>query len=416
MCKASLNLSLLLFRSRVLVWMLLTIFSCSFLPSISLAQQPTATISTLSGMVLVNGQEQGKGTVLNAGDVIETQAGASVVLELSDGSLLEVDENTKVDMAELAQTATGARLSLVKLMWGHIRAKLSSGHQQAGSSFDIETPNALVGVKFSEPDIEVSYNMERIETVGIAHTVELMAKNLLTDEEKLVPIGSTVIIVGMTIKIMAGIAVGTVTAEAAGAGSTEATATGAGTTAGTGTAASGAATGGGMSKGTMVALGVGAAAAVGGVAAVAASSSNGNGSGSGNGGVGSAFIGTYRYEDTSFNATCESIEGVSYSCNITFVREGTITQDETSFTMTFEEYDITECCTAQTTSSIPLTIVDETTATFSFAAGEMTCRGVGCSFRESWDGGSATLSLLNSGELLRLTTSDGGQLDFSRLD
>lgn len=122
------------------------------------AQEPTATISELKGTVLVNGQPQGEGTVLRAQDVIKTQVGSSLVLELSDGSQLELGENTRVDIAELSQTATGARRSRLKLAWGWIRARLSPGHQKEGSSFDVETPNALAGVKFSDPWFEVSHN------------------------------------------------------------------------------------------------------------------------------------------------------------------------------------------------------------------------------------------------------------------
>lgn len=253
--KTVVNLRISMFRHRVCVWIVLFFLLWSFLPAVSMAQQPTATMSAVSGTVLVNGQKPGTGTVLRAGDVIETQAGASVVLELSDGTLLELGENTKIDLADLAQTATGARVSLVKLMWGWVRAKLSSNHQHVGSSFDIETPNALVGVKFSEPDIEVSYNPESVETVGIAHTVELLAKNLLTDEEVLVPVGSTVIIVGLTIKIVAGILTLTAASEAAGATAVAET-----ETAAVGTASTG------MTTGTKVALGVAAVAAAGGVA------------------------------------------------------------------------------------------------------------------------------------------------------
>ena len=136
MNKTSINL-LFVFRHRLFVWMVLFFLSWSCLPAVSLAQQPTATMSAVSGTVLVNGQQQAQGTVLNAGDVIETQAGASVVLALSDGSVLEVGEKTQVDLAELSQTATRARVSRIKLMWGWMRAKLSPGHQNAGSSFHV---------------------------------------------------------------------------------------------------------------------------------------------------------------------------------------------------------------------------------------------------------------------------------------
>jgi hypothetical protein len=151
------------FRNYGIVWMLLVIFFFSCVPSVTRAQQPTATISALSGTVLVNGQAGNTGVVLSAGDVIETQAGASLVLAFSDGSQLELGEKTKVDMTVLSETVTGARVSRIKLMWGRIRAKLSSNHQYVGSSFDIETPNALVGVKFSQPDVEVSYDSDQFD-------------------------------------------------------------------------------------------------------------------------------------------------------------------------------------------------------------------------------------------------------------
>ena len=52
------------FRNGVFVWLLVVIFSSSFVPSATFAQQATAIINTLNGTVLVNGQEQGKGFVL----------------------------------------------------------------------------------------------------------------------------------------------------------------------------------------------------------------------------------------------------------------------------------------------------------------------------------------------------------------
>ena len=237
------------FRCRVVAWFLLVMFVSSLLPSVSLAQQPMATIRTLSGTVLVSGQAVKVGTVLSAGDTIQTQAGASVVLALSDGSELQLGENTQVNLADLTQTVTGARVSRLKMMWGRIRAKLSPGHQQAGSSFDIETPNALVGVKFSQPDFEVGYDPAKQETIGIAHTVELIALMPLTGEKMIVPVGSTVIITNILMKIVAGTAASIIPSETGTAAATTATKIG---------------------TGTIIAIGMGAAA--GGVAAVVASS------------------------------------------------------------------------------------------------------------------------------------------------
>ena len=264
MYPTSSHFSILNFRHPVTAWLLLTVFSLSFVPSVSFAQQPTATISALSGDVLVPGQTATVGTALQAGDTVQTQAGASAVLALSDGSEIQLGENTQINIDDLSQTGTGARASSIKLLAGWLRALLSPGHQQEGSSFTIETPNAQLGVKFSQPDIEVSYDPATQETIGIAHTVALMAKNLLTDEAMLVPVGSSVIIVGTTIKIVAGIL--------AIAGATEAATTGTGTT-GAGTSSTGTS---GMGTGTKVAIGAGAAAAAGGVVALASGADGGD--------------------------------------------------------------------------------------------------------------------------------------------
>lgn len=277
-------------RKRVIAWLLLTSVCLSFAPSVSMAQQPTATITALSGEVLVSGQAATVGAVLSAGDSLQTQAGASVVLELSGGSEIRIGENTEISLRELTQTVSGARISLLSLLAGRLRALLSPAHQHEGSAFTVETPNAQIGAKFSQPDIEVSYDPAKQETVGIAHTVALVATNLLTGETKIVPVGSTVIISGLTIKIIAGIvgaagssgstSSGAISSEAgtSGTGSPATGTSGAGTTAtetaGTGAAAAG--TTAGISTGTLVAIGVGVAA-VGGGAAVAASSSGDEG-------------------------------------------------------------------------------------------------------------------------------------------
>ena len=192
------------FRHQTFVWAALVILFVSMCPVFSFAQAPTATISAIQGIALINNQAGEMGSVLNAGDTLETQADASVTLTLSDGSLVEIGGNTELDISTLEKMATGARISRMNLLWGWVRAKLSQDHQHEGSAFDIRTPNALIGVKFSQPDVEVSYDLAKAETVALAHTVALSAKNLLTDEEKIVPVGAMVIISSSGIKILAG--------------------------------------------------------------------------------------------------------------------------------------------------------------------------------------------------------------------
>lgn len=183
----------------------LVVFVLVGIASLSLAQQPTARISALNGSVLVSGSPGKVGTILQVGDTLETQSGTEVVLELSDGSMLELGENTSIDMAVLSQQSDGARVSRIKLLWGRLRATISPGHQQKGASFDIETPNALVGVKFSLPRVGVSYDSEQKITIALAYSTDLFATNFSSGKTMLVPMGSTARIIGMTIEILPGI-------------------------------------------------------------------------------------------------------------------------------------------------------------------------------------------------------------------
>jgi len=171
-----------------------------FVPSPLTAQQPTATIAVLKGSVDVLSQGKpvtaaARGMVLSQADSLQLHDGANVVLELSDGSTLELGENTYITVAELTQDMqTGARKSLIKLLWGRIRSKLSQGHQAPGSSYEVQTPNALVGVKFSQPDSEVRYDPESQETTAIAYRYELILTELATGSTLFIAQGSSGIV------------------------------------------------------------------------------------------------------------------------------------------------------------------------------------------------------------------------------
>ncbi len=243
---------------------------------------PTATLSTVDGTVLVNNQQSEIGAVLSVEDKITTQAETTAELTLSDGSRLELKENSRMALTELTQTAAGARISYLKLLEGRIRAFLSQDHQHEGSTFTIETPNAKIDATFSEPDIEVSYSVEKAETVGLAHTVTLMAKNLATNEEVLVPVGSTVIITSEATKVIAGIILSSEAVEPEPEEPPVPVATPAPipTPEPTVPAVEAAS---GMGKGKMIAIGAGGLVALGGIAAIAGNGSSGGSSGTSGG-------------------------------------------------------------------------------------------------------------------------------------
>ena len=186
--------------SRRIFWISLCLFCALGFASELNAQQPTAEIITIKGTVLVS--FQGKppmaatvGAILQAGDVIETLAVSSVGLRFSDGSELRLGQNSKVDLATLTQVpATKARESRVKLWYGSLRAWIAPEHQTAGSSFEVDTPNALAGVKFSQPVIEVSYDPRTKTSLFKAYTVALIVRNSVTGERKQIPQGLQVVV------------------------------------------------------------------------------------------------------------------------------------------------------------------------------------------------------------------------------
>lgn len=186
--------------SRRIFWISLCLFCALVFASELNAQQPTAEIITIKGTVLVS--FQGKppmaatvGAILQAGDVIETLAVSSVGLRFSDGSELRLGQNSKVDLATLTQVpATKARESRVKLWYGSLRAWIAPEHQTTGSSFEVDTPNALAGVKFSQPVIEVSYDPSTKTSLFKAYTVALIVRNSVTGEHKQIPQGLQVVV------------------------------------------------------------------------------------------------------------------------------------------------------------------------------------------------------------------------------
>jgi hypothetical protein len=198
-------------RLRLYAWVILAIILGVSLPMLSAAQQPTATIQALRGAAFVNNTARGSGAVLRTGDVLKTQAGARLVLEVSDGSRLEVEENTTIHIAELSQAASGAHKSHLKLLWGRVRVRLSQEYQKQEASFEVETPNALVELKFSSSEGEMMYGIFSDDaydetpvtaTTVYAYAVDVMLKNLLTGKARRIRPGSQGLVFGRRIEIM----------------------------------------------------------------------------------------------------------------------------------------------------------------------------------------------------------------------
>ncbi len=108
---------------------------------------------------------------------------------------MTLGENTMINLSSLVEDPESrARTSRFELWQGSLRALLSAEHQKPGSSFTVQTPNALVGVISSEPDSETMYDASSNTTIVNAHKSEVVVTNLLTGSSKVIPQGHSGII------------------------------------------------------------------------------------------------------------------------------------------------------------------------------------------------------------------------------
>lgn len=135
------------------------------------------------------------GNVLRSGDEIRTHAGAIVGLSFSEGSQMEVGENTNISLTSLAEAPqTRTRTSHLDLWRGRVRLKLPPESQSPGTSFRIQTHNTLIATLSAESDTEVVYDPNTNKTTVIAHKAEVVVTNLLTGISTQIPDGHSSII------------------------------------------------------------------------------------------------------------------------------------------------------------------------------------------------------------------------------
>jgi ferric-dicitrate binding protein FerR (iron transport regulator) len=161
------------------------------------AQHPTATITSLTKDVFVSFQGETPvsalaGTLLRQGDSIRTYSEANAMLHLSDGSKLQLKENTNLRI--IAMTKEPMIASSFELLWGRVRSILSPLYQKPDSSFTIQTPNAVVNITSSELDAEVLYEPTTKTTTVLAHEFGVDVRNEVTGVSLRLPQGHSAII------------------------------------------------------------------------------------------------------------------------------------------------------------------------------------------------------------------------------
>jgi len=116
------------------------------------------------------------GAEVHAGDTIETGEGGRVEIALTSGTLLRLGESSRVTLKEeVPQKAFNARL-LLGNVWARVHKLVS------GETFQIETENAVAGVRGTEFRVEVAPQKEdlvrvyegvvQVDGSGWSHRVE----------------------------------------------------------------------------------------------------------------------------------------------------------------------------------------------------------------------------------------------------
>ena len=107
---------------------------------------PRAAASQLSGEVSVNSSEGwkpfGKDTLLGPGQVVRTGANGQVELMFNDGSRINLDANSSLELE-----SAGAESSSYRLMMGRIKAYMKRLGERR---FRVRTPTAVVAVRGTE--------------------------------------------------------------------------------------------------------------------------------------------------------------------------------------------------------------------------------------------------------------------------
>ena len=132
------------------------------------------TVSSLRGTPTSGGSALHRGERVAAGSTITAGAGESVELRLAGGDVVRISSGSTVKLTSAyCRPAGGDRFSF-KMLFGKIWSKISRAIGP-NDRFEIETKNAVVGVRGTI--FEVTYDPARIRTTAraISHTVYVRA-------------------------------------------------------------------------------------------------------------------------------------------------------------------------------------------------------------------------------------------------
>ncbi len=138
----------------------------------SMSQAGAPAILTYSGDVSVVSSSRPIHPLVQLGNAapdsyrIVTKFGAYATLTLPDGSQISIREMSILELNGFVwDKRTNLRGMLMSLYAGSVRVSLSQVYQEQESFFEIKTPNALLSLHFSQPDVEVIYAPSPLENM-----------------------------------------------------------------------------------------------------------------------------------------------------------------------------------------------------------------------------------------------------------
>jgi ferric-dicitrate binding protein FerR (iron transport regulator) len=134
------------------VWIVAEVFVLSIAANYAVyAQNTVGTVSELTGTAHVerggSNQAVTSGMPVDLKDKFTTDAGAHVTITLSDGSKLDLAEQSTLTIDEQVVGAGGPPTTKVSLLGGHLESLVTKALRGTAPSFEVKTPNAIAGVR-----------------------------------------------------------------------------------------------------------------------------------------------------------------------------------------------------------------------------------------------------------------------------
>jgi hypothetical protein len=108
-----------------------------------------------------------------SGDTLRTGTGGRMRVVFQDDSVLNVGEDSEIVVDEQVFRPSGASTSLMQLLRGQVRALVGAYYERQGSTYEIETPTAVSGVRGTEFVVSYDPTVDVTKVIGVTGRVEV---------------------------------------------------------------------------------------------------------------------------------------------------------------------------------------------------------------------------------------------------